>query len=752
MKDNIISIDLGVETSPQVKEVHGQDYIEYGTDEWANLYPQFLIDLYYNSSTNAAIINATAEMISAEDIVIDDEDDNQRDLDAIVKLKKFFANANGKESLHEVIKKVSFDFKLQGAFALNIIWAQDRTEIAEIYHIPVEKLRCEKPNEMGQVKGYYISADWTDIRNNPPTRVPCFNMNDRTSANQVLYSGLYSPNMSAYYTPDYLAGNNWSLIDQKVSEFHLNNIKNGFSGSYFISFANGVPTQEERLQIERSLTEKFTGSENAGKFILTFSDDKTRTPEITPVSVADQDKLFISLQELLVQNILTAHRVTSPMLMGIKNETGLGSNVDELNSAANFYLNTVVKPFQDHIIKVLRKLFMVNNMDMPVSFVQLKPITLEFNSEDLKDVMTQEEIREELGLKPLDNAEPEHRRHMSKVGSMVTDGKELPVFDTIEEAEAEAERLGCTGYHEHTQDGNTVYMPCEDHEQITNIEIKADCGCKEEFIEPNPCWEGYEPIGTKIKDGKEVPNCVPVKAEEFIEPNPCWKGYEPIGTKIKDGKEVPNCVPIKATKMAQTLLKSFLEGIEDIPKDWELVNTSDTDGEHKEFNYEETLNALANDKLELSTGTARPNARSSRDGVNKSFNEYFKVRYVYTEDKSLTRKGETRRFCREMEEAAKIYRKEDIIQMEKLPVNPGFGPNGSDTYDILLYKGGANCHHYWERRIYRTSLRRAKSKLRPADIITEAQAISDGFTLEKDNKLIMTAPKKMKNNGYIKAR
>ena len=725
MKNNIISIDLGVETSPQVKEVHGQDYIEYGTDEWANLYPQFLIDLYYNSSTNAAIINATAEMISAEDIVIDDEDDNQRDLDAIVKLKKFFANANGKESLHEVIKKVSFDFKLQGAFALNIIWSQDRTEIAEIYHIPVEKLRCEKPNEMGQVKGYYISADWTDIRNNPPTRVPCFNINDRTSANQVLYSGLYSPNMSAYYTPDYLAGNNWSLIDQKVSEFHLNNIKNGFSGSYFISFANGVPTQEERLQIERSLTEKFTGSENAGKFILTFSDDKTRTPEITPVSVADQDKLFISLQELLVQNILTAHRVTSPMLMGIKNETGLGSNVDELNSAANFYLNTVVKPFQDHIIKVFRKLFMVNNMDMPVSFVQLKPITLEFNSEDLKEVMTQEEIREELGLKPLENEEPEARRRFSKVGSMVTDGKEgkidLPLYDTIEEAEEEAEKLGCKGYHEHTLDGETVYMPCEDHDQIKEIaNLKTDCGCKEEFIEPNPCWEGYEPIGTKIKDGKEV----------------------------------PNCVPIKATKMAQERLKSFLAGIEDVPKDWELVDTQIVDGEHKLFDFEETLNSIANNKLELaSTGTARPNARSKRDGVNKSFNEYFKVRYVYTEDKSLTNSsGKTRDFCRLMEDADKIYRKEDIIQMEKLAVNPGFGPDGSDTYDILLYKGGANCHHYWERRIYRTSLRRAKSKLRNADIISEAQAISDGFTLEKDDKLIITAPKKMKNNGYIKAR
>ena len=116
--ENIASINLSTTTAPQVTEVRGKDYISYGTEDWANLYPQFLIDLYYNSSTQAAIINATAEMIAGEDIVIDDED--ERNLDAIVKLKKFFAEANGNETLHEVIKKISFDFKLQGAFALNI--------------------------------------------------------------------------------------------------------------------------------------------------------------------------------------------------------------------------------------------------------------------------------------------------------------------------------------------------------------------------------------------------------------------------------------------------------------------------------------------------------------------------------------------------------------------------------------------------------------------------------------------------------
>ncbi len=141
--ENILAINLASSTSPVIQEVRGRDYIEYGTDEWKNLYPQFLIDLYYNSSTHAAIINATSDMISATDIIAL-EDDN---LEAYVGLKKFLANANGSESLHEVIKKVAFDFKLQGGYALNIIWSQDRQTISEIYHVAVERVRAGRPNE-----------------------------------------------------------------------------------------------------------------------------------------------------------------------------------------------------------------------------------------------------------------------------------------------------------------------------------------------------------------------------------------------------------------------------------------------------------------------------------------------------------------------------------------------------------------------------------------------------------------------------
>ena len=657
--ENILSVNLSTTTAPVVTEVRGKDYISYGTEDWANLYPQFLIDLYYNSSTQAAIINATSELIAGDGLVIEDEE--ERDLEAVVKLKKFLNSANSNESLDEVIKKIAFDFKLQGAFALNIVWSQDRTQIAEIYHIGVDKVRAEKPNELGKVEAYYISSDWSNTRINKPYRVPAFNTHDRTSANQILYTGLYSPNMNAYYTPDYVAANNWALVDQRVAEFHLNNISNGFTGSFLISFANGVPSQEERFQIEQSLAAKFTGADNAGKFVLTFSDDKTRTPEITAITPSDLDKQYLALQELLVQNILTGHRVTSPMLMGIKSDSGLGNNADELNSASNYFINTVCKPYQNHIIKTLRKIFTVNNMDMPVRFEQLKPITTRFTNQDLAGVMTQDEIREELGLAPL--TEVEVREDFSKVGMI--DGK--PVFSTIEEAEAHAKTLGCEGYHEHEYDGRTAYMACEGHKEATEL-------------------------------------------SKFIE-----------------------------------------EFGEDMSEDWELVEEEVVDGEHQDFNYEKVLNELANEKIELaSTGSPKPGRKSKQDGVSKRTYDYFRVRYVYSNDNFLTNKsGTKRKFCRQMMGANKLYRKEDIINMSKKAVNPGFGIKGANTYSIWLYKGGPQCFHFWSRRIFKTVIGESRTtKIEDADMIGYTKAKSEGFTAERNDKLVATPPRKMKNRGY----
>lgn len=617
--DKILSINLETQTAPIIQEVRGRDYIEYGTEEWRNLYPQFLIDLYYNSSTHSAIINATAEMIAGEDIICDEEEYN---LDTFVKLKKFLRHANSKESLHQVIKKVAFDFKLQGAYAIHVVWNRERTEIVELFHVPVERVRAGRPNEMGVVDCYYISADWGNTRTNKPYPVPAFNVNDRTSGSQLIYTGSYSPNMDIYHVPDYIAGCNWALVDQRVAEFHLSNIENGFSGSYFISFANGIPTAEERRQIEKSLVEKFTGAKNSGKFILTFSDDKTRTPEITPISVSDADKQYLALQELLVSNICSAHRITSKTLMGIDTSNGFSSNADELVNASNFYQNTVIRPFQLNILNTLQTIFSVNQIDLPVSFVQLKPITVQFDSKTIREVMTRDEIRQDLGLPALE----------------------------------------------------------EDEEVVDKDEFSSE----------------------------------------------------------------------------KTELQNWIEEFgEDMPDDWELVDEEVVDGEHNDFDFEQILNEEANEKLELASAVkSTPNKRSSQDGVNRSFNEFYKVRYVYATDNFLTNKsGTSRDFCKDMVAAKKIYTKEDLVNVDSNVVNAGFGhpttdyPKG-EPYNIFLYKGGPQCRHFFLRRIYKTSLRAAKSKISDSQLISYTKARSEGFTAEKNDKLVAIAPQRMKNNGY----
>ena len=684
-KQSLLNVNLETQIAPVIKEAMGKDYIEYGTEDYRNLYPQFLIDLYYNSSTHAAIVNTTADMIAGEDLTVQEGEN----LNAYVKLKKFVAQANSRgESLHTIVKKLAFDFKLHGAYGINVVWSKDRSSISELYHVPVERIRMGKPDVTGRVKEYYISADWKQPRKHKPQAVPAFSLTDRTNPNAIIYDGMYSPNMQLYRTPDYAAACNWCLVDQKVAEFHLANIENGFAGSYFINFSNGVPTFEERRDIENSIKDKFTGSGNAGKFVLTFSDDKNRTPEIVPISVSDADKQYLALQELLTQNILTGHRVTSPMLFGIKNNTGLGNNADEMNQAYEMYLNTVVKPYQKNILSCLSKLFEVNDMNLPLEFVQGKPITSKWTIEDMKSVMTQDEIREELGLKPLEETEETlEEEKFSKVGEI--DG--MNVYDTIEEALQESERLGCSGYHEHEYEGKTVYMACENHDQITELQ-KCDC--------ENPTKECE----------KECDRYEETELDKFI---------------AEFGEEEPSS------------------------DDWTLISNEKVEEEHEDFNFEAELNDIGNYEF-ATTGRAIPNARSDQDGLDREYNLY-KVRYEYATAIAST---SSREFCRKMLSANKIYRKEDILRLgdkSKPPVNKGWGLDGADHYSIWLYKGGGNCGHFWRRKIYFYKLGVATgNKIQDAtDIIGTVEARSKGFYPKANDPKVSRAPKNMPNNGFV---
>ena len=157
--------------------------------------------------------------------------------------------------------------------------------------------------------------------------------------------------------PSYSGGLNDIQLDTEVSKWHLNNIANGLAPSLFISLANGVPDPEARQEIYDEITMAFRGSDNAGKAFIAFSDDKEHAPEITPIPAANSD-YYVTLETRITSRILSAHRITSPLLLGLYHEGGSGfsSNANEIEVSYAHFISTVIKPIQKVLLKCMNSL------------------------------------------------------------------------------------------------------------------------------------------------------------------------------------------------------------------------------------------------------------------------------------------------------------------------------------------------------------------------------------------------------------
>ena len=137
-------------------------------------------------------------------------------------------------------------------------------------------------------------------------------------------------------------------LDAQVSRFHANNIANGLAPSMFVQFRNGTPSPEERREVYKEIEKTFQGTENAGRFFLAFS-EPGKELQVTPIDSANDD-YYILLEERISSRILTAHRITSPLLLGIKDSTGFSSNAEEIKVAYAHFEGTVVEPKRKKII------------------------------------------------------------------------------------------------------------------------------------------------------------------------------------------------------------------------------------------------------------------------------------------------------------------------------------------------------------------------------------------------------------------
>lgn len=399
-------INLATYTSPKIVEVRNQEWVSYGED---NNYFGYLQDRINGSPTNNAIVNGISQMIFGKGLDATDKALKEEDYAQAMLL---FDN--------DTVERLCYDLKAMGQCAIQVVYSIDKSRIVECNHFPVETLRSGKCNEDGEVEVYFYTDDWKKVnRTNKPTEIPAFGFGN--GGEEILYIKPYKTGFYYYSPVDFQGCLQYCEIEEEVSNYHLNNILQGMSPSMLINFNNGTPTKSEQIDIERNIQNKFSGTSNAGRFILSFNDSNNYGATIDPVQLSDAHNQYQFLADETMRKIMVGHRIISPMLLGIKDNSGFGNNADELKTASILMDNTVIRPFQNLLIKYFDEILAVNNISLNLYFKTLQPLDSENDLTAIKNVnpiidkinklptdlatkaiesLTTDEIRSLIGLNP----------------------------------------------------------------------------------------------------------------------------------------------------------------------------------------------------------------------------------------------------------------------------------------------------------------------------------------------------------------
>jgi len=349
-----IEMSKYVKIDPIEKEDR-KGWVNYGE---GNAFPQYLIELYNESPIHGSIVNSISQMIAGQGILGGNDTAN--------------AYLSGLK-IDSIVPHISRDLKLFGGYYLEVIWSMDRTTIAQVNHLPFENCRLACSDENDDLIGVWYSRDWSDMRKkkNTPHFIPMFDQETKDALpKQVIFVHTLKMGSEYYPKPDYIGSVNYIELTRQIGEYHVNNILNGFFPSLIASFNNGIPSLEEQHLIKNQLQMSIQGAENAGKVLTFFNEERDRGVEFTSFPVGDMDKQFETLVTQAVESILVAHRVTSPLLFGIRDGGGLGSNTDEMKTAMHIFMKQVIEPFQRMITTSVEYLLDSEGITSDVSIVQ----------------------------------------------------------------------------------------------------------------------------------------------------------------------------------------------------------------------------------------------------------------------------------------------------------------------------------------------------------------------------------------------
>ena len=377
--DSIHVVNLSSYNRPKVTEDKRKEWVNYGED---NNYYQYLIDTYTSSTTNNAIINGVSNMIYGKGL---DALDSSTKTDEYAALRSIFHN--------DCLKKIALDLKLLGEASFQVLYKDKQVVRSE--HFPRQTLRAEKCNEKGEIEAYYYFADWGKLKpNDKPQRIAAFGYGNGKEP-EIKIVKKYVSGYDYYCPVDYVGGLAYGELESEISDYLINDVQNGFSGTKVVNFNNGVPDREKQMSIKNDVMHKLTGARGE-KVIIAFNNNAESKTTIDDVPLNDAPAHYEYLANECSAKLMVAHRVTSPLLLGIRTgNNGLGNNADEIKTASLLFQNITIRPYQDLIIDSIDQILAVNGISLKLYFKTLQP--LEFIETD--NAITDEAREEETGVK-----------------------------------------------------------------------------------------------------------------------------------------------------------------------------------------------------------------------------------------------------------------------------------------------------------------------------------------------------------------
>jgi len=351
-------INLSNYIRPEIKEVSGKKWVLNGDK---NSFYQTIIDAYNGSPTNSAIIDSYSQFIYGKGLTSNGKTQKPSEWAAIMSLVS-------KKDLRKICK----DFEMFGEASIEIKYINNK--IQRCFHIAKQMIAPEVANEEGDITGYYYSYDFSNVNKYKPERFDAFGFGEGLGERSEIYIIRdYQVGQFYYSNPSYVSGISWAKMEEEISNYSINHIQKGLSFGHIINMNCGVQESAETIQENtRQIRNHLTGSQNAGTFFLNWNDNKDSEITISALEVSDAHQQYAYLTTEARQQLCTSHKLTSPMLVGVKEASGFSSNADEIKVGFEELMINVIKPKQEIILDGLMEIFAVNGLTLDLQFESLR--------------------------------------------------------------------------------------------------------------------------------------------------------------------------------------------------------------------------------------------------------------------------------------------------------------------------------------------------------------------------------------------